>query len=124
MPPTSLSVKFYERTSGNDWVSDPITTGLFSVEVKSPKPGYIQIIPYGNCIEVVGRTYSGWAGVWPILVLVKEAGGGEFFLTINLEILPYWQMNEDAVTPDDEALGDFYYELSGGPLRKEYQWAS
>ena len=122
MPPASLTCSFYERTDGNSWISDPIVSGSFTLSFKSAKPPYVQVLPYGNCLELVGRFRAGYAGTWPVLLEITEPGDVKSFLTLNIEILPWWQSQDDVVDADDEALGEFYYELCGGPLRKEFQW--
>lgn len=76
---------------------------------------------------LMGSLPFGVVGEWPIAVRGQK-DLTYYYFSLKLRILPHWQPDPDAIgttffdqLPDDElALGDFYYSMMGGPLRKEF----
>lgn len=111
---------FIEGVYGS-WTSPAISgSGTFTFQVDSPLPPGLILSTSGSSFTISGRAPVGTAGTWPIRVLVNDG----FQITsvdvlLDLSVLSAHEASRDTVSPAAEALGDFYYLISGGPLRKE-----
>lgn len=105
----------------SSWTSPAISgSGTFTFQVDSPLPPGLILSTSGSSFTISGRAPVGTAGTWPIRVLVNDG----FQITsvdvlLDLSVLSAHEASRDTVSPAAEALGDFYYLISGGPLRKE-----
>lgn len=91
---------------------------IFSTSSKLP-PG-IMLTANGSSLVLSGIPTQGTAGQWDLQVVVDD-GLQPRTLTIGLAIAvaSLFDVPGDVVTAESIALGDFYYQISGGPLRKE-----
>lgn len=91
---------------------------IFSTSSKLP-PG-IMLTANGSSLVLSGVPTQGTAGQWDLQVVVDD-GLQPRTLTIGLAIAvaSLFDVPGDVVTEESIALGDFYYQIAGGPLRKE-----
>lgn len=110
----------------------PITAGVGPFLALSDLPPGISLIsitdPSGYFTGLLmGSLPSGIIGEWPIAVRGQK-NSVYYYFSLKLRILPRWQPDPDAIgttfldqlSDDEIALGDFYYSMMGGPLRKEF----
>lgn len=96
-----------------------LPSGLSLISLVDPSGFYTGIL--------MGSMPDGIIGEWPVAVRGQK-NSVYYYFTLKLRILPSWIPDPDAISStlfdplsDDEiALGDFYYGMMGGPLRKEF----
>lgn len=121
MPAFTLSVD--EGVSGFSWLSPPFTGDApFTLEQYSPFPQGFSAVVAGSSVQVFGSLPAGVDGNWPVALAVRDAHGDPTFFALLLVIRPAWMASETVVDEASLSLGDFYYQLTGGPLRQDFQW--
>lgn len=96
-------------------------TGTLSVIPQSKLPDGLSISAQGDRLVIFGAPAAGSSGLYPLCLSVSD-GVSESMVTVylNLSVAPSWSDVGCVVTAGMAALGDYYYRLCGGPLRKEF----
>lgn len=111
---------FYEGVYGS-WTSPAIQgSGTYQYELQTSLPPGLVLSTNGAAFTISGRVPVGSAGVWPVKILVDDGfQETELEILLDLSVLPAHEASYSTVSPAAEVLGDFYYLIAGGPLRKE-----
>ena len=97
-------------------------TGVLSVTPQTSLPPGLAIAAQGDSLIVFGAAAVGSAGIYPITLLVTDGVTTQSVTVyLTLTVQPSWMQETNVVTADMLELGDYYYRLAGGPLRKEFR---
>lgn len=119
----AATVSVPEGVSGFSWTGLSFPgSGALSLALLSALPPGFALVLAGRSLHLFGSLAAGLDGSWPVALSVMDSVLGPTYLNLLLDIVPAWKANEDEVDPDSDALGEFYYALTGGPLRQEFQW--
>lgn len=95
-------------------------SGNLIFSTPSRLPSGISLTPNGSSLVFSGIPVSGSTGDWPIDVVVDDGLQPKTIsVVLRIGVLSSFDIPGDVVTEESLALGDFYYQISGGPLRKE-----
>lgn len=105
------------------WVGPSIgASGALTVEPTVPLPGGLTAGMQGGSLVIFGAPVAGTAGSYPISFIVSD---GLTSTTIAMELIitvgSRWTV-DPGITDDVAALGDYYYQIAGGPVRKEFTY--
>lgn len=121
----SFTCDTYEGVTGLSWVSDAIL-GLASFQLVTDLPDGLALAQSGQSLVLTGSIAPGLTGYWYVSLLLVDVLGGTRYEQLAIGIAPsfYNSVADPLVDVDDTELGDYYYTLLGGPLRKEFWWES
>ena len=96
-------------------------SGNLSVLPRSSLPTGLSVAFQGNQLVIFGAPAAGTAGSYPLLLDITD-GVSVTTIAISLQLVvsSSWTPSPSEVSAAAIALGDWYYEVSGGPMRKEF----
>lgn len=121
-PVISVHPSFVEGVFST-WTGPSVgASGALTVEPTAPLPGGLTAGMQGGSLVIFGSPVAGIAGSYPISFIVSD---GLTVTTILMELTitvgSRWTV-DPGVTDEVAALGDFYYLIAGGPIRKEFTY--
>jgi hypothetical protein len=105
------------------WVSPSVgAAGGLSVQAGGDLPAGLTVGMQGGSLVIFGSPSSGSAGTYPISFVISD-GLTTKSITVQLVISvgSRWAV-DSGVTDDVVVFGDYYYQISGGPIRKEFTY--
>lgn len=120
--PTITAQPVFKEKVYSSWESPAFEgSGAFTYDVRSSLPGGLSLVMQGGRIVIFGTAASGSAGLYPVTVDVTDGlSTTRMTLMLNLQVLSAWNPPVETIPDASMALGDYYYEISGGPVRKEF----
>ena len=96
-------------------------SGSFSVTARSPLPPGLSLVFQGDRLVIFGSPAAGSAGAYPLLLEVTD-GVNTAMVTVllDLTVASQWVVDPGVIPESSVALGDWYYQIAGGPVRKEF----
>lgn len=120
--PTITAQPVFKEKVYSSWESPAFEgSGAFTYDVRSSLPGGLSLVMQGGRIVIFGTAASGSAGLYPVTVDVTDGlSTTRMTLMLNLQVLSAWNPPVETIPDASMALGDYYYQIAGGPVRKEF----
>jgi len=120
--PTITAQPVFKEKVYSSWQSPPFDgSGAFTFDVRSELPSGLTLVMQGDRIAIFGTAASGSAGLYPIVVDVTDGvSTTRMTVVLDLQVLSAWNPPVETIPDASMALGDYYYQIAGGPVRKEF----
>ena len=120
--PTITAQPVFKEKVYSSWESPAFEgSGAFTYDVRSSLPSGLSLVMQGGRIVIFGTAASGSAGLYPVTVDVTDGlSTTRMTLMLNLQVLSAWNPPVETIPDASMALGDYYYQIAGGPVRKEF----